>query len=137
MCAWKLIEHRADAGIRVESETLGGLFADAAAGMFFILLEGGIPEGWPASHTIRLDAPDTEQLLVDWLSELLYLFEVKHFIFGSAVFDSISGTELGAGVSGLSYSGTVMGAEVKAVTHHMLEIVRNDTGYSTDIYFDL
>ncbi len=39
--------------------------------------------GTVGEYTIKLEAPDLEQLLVDWLSELLFLNSAKNLVFGS------------------------------------------------------
>lgn len=136
MGSWKLIDHTADVGIRIEAETLEDLFIVAGEGMIAVVFDD-IPDGWPESHRIELTAPDAESLLVDWLSELLYLFEVKRFVFREAAFEKFRNGELKAEVRGIKYSGSIAGTEIKAVTHHLLEIVKIDTLFSTEIYFDL
>jgi SHS2 domain-containing protein len=133
---FEIADHRADVGIRVRGKTLAELFADAAGGMFFVISEQP-PEGWPESHTVELEAMDTEQLLVDWLSELLYLFEVKKFFTIDAEFEFIEPTRLKAKVNGLRTRGMSFDTEVKAVTHHMLSVDRTLNGFETVIYFDL
>lgn len=136
MSPYELVETTADIGIRVYAADLQSFFADAARGMYAVILDEVI-EGWPASHEIELKGPDTEGLLVNWLSELLYLFDVKNFIFSEAEFSELTSKALRATVKGTYFSGTIAGTEIKAVTHHMLEISRTGTGYSATIIFDL
>ncbi|MFA6448720.1 MAG: archease [bacterium] len=133
---FEIVDHRADIGIHVAGETLAELFADAARGMFFVISEQP-PEGWPESHIIELEAPETEQLLVDWLSELLYLLEVKKFFAISPEIELIEPTRIKATVGGMRTRGMSLSAEIKAVTHHMLSVDRTLNGYETTIYFDL
>jgi SHS2 domain-containing protein len=133
---FEIVEHRADVGISVRGETLAELFADAARGMFFVICEQP-PEGWPESHTITIRAADAEQLLVDWLSELLYLFEVKKFFTVAPEIESIETTQLRATVRGAQTRGVSYDTEIKAVTHHLLSIDRTLNGFETIVYFDL
>jgi SHS2 domain-containing protein len=133
---FEIAEHRADVGIRVRGETLAELFADAARGMFYVICEQP-PEGWPESHDVGIEADDIEQLFVDWLSELLYLFEVKKFFASEPEIESIEPTKLKATVKGVRTRGMTCETEIKAVTHHLLSIDRTLNGFETTVYFDL
>ena len=127
---FEIAEHRADVGIRVRGKTLAELFADAARGMFFVICEQP-PEGWPESHSIAIEAADVEQLLVDWLSELLYLFEVKKFFTVAPEIEYIEPTRLSATVKGVRTRGMSCETEVKAVTHHLLSVDSTLNGFET------
>ena len=136
MAPYEIVEHTADEGIRVTAAGLEPFFRDAAAGMFDIMC-GGAVDGWDTQHHVSIQAADLEDLLVDWLSELLYLFEVKKFIFQDAVFDSLHDTALEAKVTGLSFRGRLAGSEIKAVTYHLLDIRRVSGVYEATVFFDL
>lgn len=136
MSPFEIVDHTADIGVRVSAPDLEGLFADSAAGMFHVICEGSAT-GWDAQHRIELTAPDLEDLLVDWLSELLYLFEVRKFVFREAEFESLGETGLAATVRGVNFRGELVGAEIKAVTYHMIDIRRETGGYEVTVYFDL
>jgi SHS2 domain-containing protein len=136
MAPFEIVDHTADVGLHVSGESLGQLFADAASGMFSIISEQP-PEGWPESHDVKLDAPDVESLIADWLSELLYLFEVKKFFTTGAEIKSIGENKLEAAVRGVRLRGVMCGTEIKAVTQHLLSVDRTIDGFETTIYFDL
>ena len=115
-------EHTADIGIKAFGKTLDELFENAAYGMFSVI--AGEREVRPTlEHQIELTDDDTERLLVTFLSELLYLSEVRRQLFSEfkvSIDEGIlratcRGEELGSDLSGL-------GMEVKAVTRHMLEV---------------
>ena len=151
---FEVLEHRADAGIRVSGATVEEVFVSAAAGMFHVISEEP-PPGWDESRKLYMEAGDAAGLLVDWLSELLFLLEVKHFwVTGTSVNiieERIEEKEkdkegkgrgekkyiLEAEVKGLRFSGSFSGTEIKAVTYHKLEIIESAEGYETEIYFDL
>lgn len=136
MSPFEIIGTTADAGIRVAADGVEDFFNDAAKGMFAVMFDSEI-EGWPAEHEITLESPGIESLLIDWLCELLYLFEVKHFIFKSAEFAELNDTTLKCKAAGTVYSGNIIGTEIKAVTHHLLEIGESGGRYETTIIFDL
>ena len=135
MTPYQIIEHTADVGIRVTGPDMETFFLDAARGMFGVISDEPF-EGWDTTHEVSLKAPDIETLLVDWLSELLYLFEVKKLFFSGATFKLLDEHCLQAMISGVNFSGAVTGTEIKAVTYHQLE-VRRDAGFEAVVYFDL
>ena len=90
-------------------------------------------------YDIKLEAPDLEQLLVDFLSELLFLNSAQNLVFG---FFKVELDEkkksLIAHVFGEKYNLTKhkIGSEIKAVTYHMLE-VNNKKPYYVQVIFDI
>ena len=67
----RYIDHTGDAGIVVQAASPVELFRDCALAMFQIIYPGQIDDN-TVQHTISLSAPETDQLLVNWLSELNY-----------------------------------------------------------------
>ncbi len=80
MGTFQAIEHTADKGLEVKASSLPELFATAARGLFTLMIE---PDHYPATEQthIEIEAPDLEMLMVRWLNELLYQFEVRHRLF--------------------------------------------------------
>jgi SHS2 domain-containing protein len=119
---YELIEHTADVGVKAYGTTVAEAFKHAAEGMFDIITdESSIdPVG---EYEIILEAPDLEQLLVDWLSKLLYLNDAQDLVFGKFEV-AISGNHLSSYVYGEKYNKKKhrMGVEIKAVTYHMLQV---------------
>jgi SHS2 domain-containing protein len=80
-----------------------------------------------------------EGLLVAWLSELLYLYEVEGFLTARAAILRLTETELGAELSGEAFEPArhrVTG-HVKAVTYHGLYITHDAAGYRAAIIVDV
>jgi SHS2 domain-containing protein len=86
-----------------------------------------------------LEAPDLEQLFVDFLSELLFLNSAQNLVFG---FFKVELDEKKNGLSAKIFgekfdiSKHKAGTEIKAVTYHMLE-VRNKRPYHVQVLFDI
>jgi SHS2 domain-containing protein len=80
MGKYQILEHTADKGLAVEAESLPDLFETAARGLFRLMID---PDRYPPTEqvAIELHAPDLEALMVKWLNELLYHFEVYHRLF--------------------------------------------------------
>ena len=136
MKAYDLIEHTADVGIKAYGKTISEAFEHAARGMFDIIADSSKVDS-VGEYDIQLEAPDLEQLLVDWLSELLFLNSAKNLVFGSFKIN-IDKNHLSAQVFGEEYdtSKHKMGAEIKAVTYHMLEVNKKKPFY-VKVLFDI
>ena len=136
MKKYDLIDHTADVCIKAYGKTISEAFEHAAVGMFDIITDNSKIDS-VGQYDIQLDAPDLEQLLVDWLSELLFLNGAKNLVFG--IFNiTISDNHLSAKVFGEEFDTTKhkIGAEIKAVTYHMLELKKSEP-YHVQVLFDI
>ena len=138
MKKYEIVEHTADVGIKAFGKTLSEAFENAAKGMFDIITNNSEIES-TGQYDIELEAPDLEQLLIDWLSELLFLNTSQNLVFS---FFKVEIDEkkkrLVAHIFGEKYniSKHKMGVEVKAATYHMLE-VKNKKPYHVQVLFDI
>ena len=69
---YELIDHTADIAIKAYGKSLSEAFENAAKAMFDIITDSSEIES-VGQYDVELEAPDLEQLLVDWLSELLFI----------------------------------------------------------------
>jgi len=140
------LPHTADIKIRVYGDTLSQLFEHALIGMFqsigphalgCVQKDGRLvcPE-LPKEHTIELSAPDKEVLLVDFLSEALYLSDVHNQAYLAATIHNITDTSIKATIYGVEVTGFDV-VELKAVTYHGLVIKQVDDVWQADIVFDI
>ena len=134
---WKFLEHTADIRLEVYGATLEDLFVNAALGFTSILL----PEAALSSQTeieIELKAGSAEELLVDWLRELLFLNQTRKLIMTDARMVAFNETNLFAKVSfAIDSAEAESSFEIKGVTYHGLSIVEKSYGYSARIVFDI
>ena len=138
MKQYELIDHTADVGVKAYGKNLSEAFENAAKGMFDIITDCSEIDS-VGQYDIQLKASDLEQLLVDWLSELLFLNSAKNLVFGFFKVElDEKNNRLSAHVFGESYkfSKHSMGAEIKAVTYHMLE-VKSKKPIHVQVLFDI
>lgn len=76
--AHRFAEHPGEVELELEAASERGIF-EAALGAFGELVGLG-EEGEPVSREVELAADDDALLLVDWLSELVFLAEVEQFV---------------------------------------------------------
>lgn len=133
-----LIDHTADIGIDVFGDTLQELFANAAFALFDIITDlSKVKE--EVKYELEITGIDKEQLLVHWLSELLYLHEVKNLLFKGFYLTDIKDNRLEATACGeaLNESKHVINTEIKAVTYHDMSIIREGHQWRARVIFDL
>ncbi|MEA3407538.1 MAG: archease [Chloroflexota bacterium] len=128
------VEHTADIALHVWGRDLSELFANAAYGMASQLtdIEDVVLTD---EQEIGLEAKDTEILLVDWLSELLYRGERKHHVYVDFEMQKVTEKELQAIARGGPVKAYHRG--IKAVTFSELEVVQTENGYETTVVFDV
>jgi SHS2 domain-containing protein len=73
----ELIEHTADVGLRVWAGSLEDVFAEAAVGLVAMM---GTADGDPVTERVQIESTDVDALFVDWLSEVLFLFEAREIV---------------------------------------------------------
>jgi SHS2 domain-containing protein len=135
---FEVLEHTADAGIVAHGDTLAGLFANAAAGMFALMAD--LDRVRPSEERrIEVKAPDRERLLERWLTELLYYVDAEEMLFSRFEVDEASERRLRARASGepIDRRRHRLHFAVKAVTRHMLEVAPEDGGYRARVLFDI
>jgi len=139
MKAYELIDHTADIGVKAYGKTLEEAFENVAKAMFDIITDSSEIESI-GQFDLNLKAPNIEQLLVDWLSELLYLHSAENLVFGFFKILELDDkkTSLQGRVFGEKFniSKHKIGSEIKAVTYHMLEI-KNKKPYHVQVLFDI
>jgi len=127
------LEHTADWALKVWAPDLPTLLITAARGMYALSGIQTDPNSIQAK-SIQLESTDAEGLLVDFLSELLFLAELEHVAaieFETSVNDSSLIAEIRTG------SIIKIQKEIKAITYHNLKIIRKKDLLETVIIFDV
>jgi len=130
---YEFLYHIADAKFRAFGLTLEEAFGNATLALFNVMIDTSSLEV-SEERNIELTSPDIKMLLVDWLSELLYLFEVDEIIFFEFRIEKIEKVEEGFSLKGIAsgvqidLSNHKFDTQVKAVTLHELEVEQDETG---------
>ena len=135
--SWKLIDHTADIRLEVCGTDLQALFVNAAAALTEILGSG---EAAPAEEDVEVDleSPGLDELMVDWLREILFYNQVRGWILAQSAIKELSDTALKARLSFVLRASEVQPEiEIKAVTYHGLSVEKSHRGYCAKILFDI
>jgi SHS2 domain-containing protein len=133
---YEILEHTADIGVRAYGETLAEVFECTTRALAEIA--GIWHPGSGEEVMIEVESEDLGSLLVDWLSEVLYLEDER-----SAAIAGIEMTRVEHGhVSGAVTlrpldSDPVEGVQIKAVTYHQLLVERAPGGWTARVFFDI
>ena len=136
MKTYELIEHTADVGIRVKGKTLKDLFKNSARVMFGIIVESKAQTPKKEIKIIQ-KAGDLEELLVNWLNELLSLSATKELIFCDFKIKKINENSLEAVAIGNPMKDYKVNVEIKAATYHGLAVKKTIAGWQAEIIFDV
>jgi SHS2 domain-containing protein len=134
----RYLDHPSDIGIEASGATRAEAFANAAAAMISLLVDqsGVVATG---RRTVSLNATDEEQLLVRWLSELLYLYDGQQFVSTEFTFSACTATTIEAVVAGERFDPEKHSArgDIKAVTYHQISVRHDERGCSVRVFLDI
>jgi len=135
---FRILEHPADLGIEAEGKTLRDAFINAAHGLMAIILDPSTVDVHE-TREVKLQSSDRERLLVQWLSEILYLYDGQGFVAKEFDIVRLTDASLEAVVHGerLDLQKHRTRLDVKAVTYHQLEIRDDEHGARVRVFLDI
>jgi SHS2 domain-containing protein len=135
---WEQFDVDADVGVRAWGPTRAEAFAQAALGVFALIV---VPDEVEERERreVRAQAESPETLLVSWLNECLYVHEIEGFVVRRVAVLASSDTI----VHGVLY-GEVLdtrrhrpGTVVKAVTLHRVSVAERDGSHQVSVIVDV
>ena len=135
---FEFLEHTADVGVIARGQTLAEAFVHAAEGMFSVMVNlKGVRE--EEERSLAVEAHDWPSLLVAWLSELVYFSDVDGLVFKRFEIREMEPYSLRATAYGerIDRQRHELGAGVKAITRHMLEVDEEEDGYRVQVLLDI
>jgi len=134
---FEIIEHTADIGIRAYGSDMNEAFVNAARAMFSLIAD---PDkvNMTLFRDIEVTAPDREILLVEWLNELIFIFDTEQLLFKKFDIMSLNDTGLIARCFGekVDKSRHELKMGIKSVTYHMLKVEKN-INYQVQVLLDI
>lgn len=135
---YEIIDHTADVGLRVHGGHLAHVFEKAALGFYDLMVSLTAIEARQVRH-VRVEAETLDELLVRWLSELLYLFDVAGFL-GRKVHVVLEPQwRLDATVHGEVFDPQRHELKLlyKAVTYHRASVEFSDGSWTAQVILDI
>lgn len=135
---YEIVDHTADVGIRVQGRDLAEVFEKAALA-FYDLMVGLDAVERRQRREVSVEAEALDEVLVQWLDELLYLFDVEGFL-GKALRVALSPSwGLTATVYGETFDPDRHRVKLlyKAVTYHKASVAFADGMWWAQVIFDI
>lgn len=146
MLDYEIVPHTADLKIYAYGITFEELFRNALKGMFSsikprsasITYNDDTPtiKQFTTERAIAVHSTDRETLLIDFLSECLYLSDTHNEAYFDARFTTFDEAELSGTIFGVKIEGFEV-VEIKAVTYHDLAFEQIDGVWRATIVFDI
>ena len=134
---YEVISHTADTGIVAYGITPEELFENAAWGMFDLMFD--LAQLEPVRDVPVVAAGDAvEELLVNWLSELLFHAEILDLALCYFTVDRLEEGGVQGSAGGTPVADVALrGPPIKAVTYHELTVMENLDRWWARIIFDV
>jgi SHS2 domain-containing protein len=144
MPKYKFFEHTADIGVEISGRTKKELFANAASALFDVLIENNDSKSKTAKivqrrqKIITMDGVDVEDLLINFLREILYLFNGTGWVVEHCKIMECGNKRLKARLMGEPYNKKhSIKSEIKAVTYSGLSVEKQKSGWRARVIFDV
>lgn len=124
-------------GLEAWGPDLSEVYRLAALGLTSVLVDPGSVAA-REQRTVSINGSDSENLLVRWLSEILYLYDGQRFLL-SDVEIRLQGSELKATLKGerVDSDRHRFRTDVKAVTYHQLQIAFEKGVWTARVFLDI
>lgn len=135
------LDHTADIAMRARGTDIASLLRNAARGMMW-LMTGPLPEEIvdqaSEERILTVSAPALDELLRQWLSELIYLVATERVVPVDFVILEADEHRLEARVRSAALTDEIAtnASEIKAVTWHGLRVERGEDGFVAEVVFD-
>jgi SHS2 domain-containing protein len=133
-------EHTADLGLRIFATDLPDLFRTAGEALFDVIVANRGDVQVVETELVSLKAESTEDLLIEWLNELIFRSETRHRLYTrfDVALDE-GGRQLEATIGGeaIDRGRHVLDHEVKAATRHELLVRQVDGGWVAEVIVDI
>ena len=134
----EIFEHTADIGLRMTADTLPELFVEAGRGLMGLMVDNALEAKPLVEIPLVITGYNHEELLADWLSEVLYLFEVRHLVLSDfAVKVTAEGIQAVVKGEMLDRQRHRVAHEVKAVTYHRLRVEHVGGQWVAEVILDI
>ena len=135
---YSLFSHTADLGMTVTGHSCDELFRNAGLALMELLVNSKpcYPE---RKLEVSLYGNDLPDLMVKWLSEILYLFEGERVIVTEISINSIRSNKITSTLSVTKFDNEHLEIlrEIKAVTYHQIEVTEKKGLWTARVIFDL
>ncbi len=132
---YKYLEHTADIKFQAFGKTIEEAFKNSALAMFNSMHDGKIKEN--KDFKIKVQGKDNEALLYNFLEELLFLFDSKHFFLNKVKNIKIKNNKLTAEITGDNAENYEIHIDIKAITYHEMFVKKQGNKWVVQVVLDV
>lgn len=138
MKPYKTFDHTADLGLSITGRSEDELYANAAVAVFDVITDLGRVEAREARR-ISVEGDSPEDLLINFLREILYLYNGERWLLKEIRVTKRNEKELEAEARGepLDTQKHEICKEIKAVTYHQARVRQAPKGWEARVIFDV
>ena len=130
---YQQVEHTADLALSIWAPDYGALLEQGACALVDIMTEGALIDG-QLEREVAIEAMDREDLLVQWLNEVIFLAVTERFTVARAELQ-LDGARLTGRLFGAE--GAELKGELKSATYHGLELTEQDGAARAFVVIDV
>jgi len=135
---YRFIDHTGDLGVEIFGQSLPQLFQHAAEAFTEIVTD---PKTVLAKETreIFLQADSTDNLLIRWLNEFVYMFDTRGLLFADVEIQRVDEGQIRAKVRGEPFDENrhEIRTIIKSATYHQLKVSRKDGIWKALVILDI
>jgi SHS2 domain-containing protein len=138
MQPFRVLEHTADVGFEAFGATREEVFANAASALMYLMVETESVER-RQELPLRAEGSDLPSLLVNWLSEVVYLCDAESWLFRDFAVDDLTDHSVVGKARGEKFDRKrhQLKLLVKAITYHQLDMRETGQGWRAQVYVDI
>jgi SHS2 domain-containing protein len=135
---FEILEHPSDLGIQAHGNSMQEIFRNAAHGLISVIAGASRIES-RLERKVTIQSLDRENLMVRWLTEILYLYDAEKFLTADVKFETLTDVSLQARLFGELYNASnhELKLDVKAITYHQLMIEDHDGDWIARVFVDI
>ncbi len=136
--AFHILEHTADVGFEAFGSTRQEVFENAARALFHLIADPDSIE--PRQEVpLQVTAANPPDLLVNWLSEILYLHDAELWLFRDFELQALDDHAASGRAWGEKFDRArhQTHLQIKAVTYHQLSLEQRSGSWRAQVYVDI
>jgi SHS2 domain-containing protein len=135
---YTVFDHTADMGLEIYGSDEKELFVNAAFALFDSMTDMGRVKK-TVIHSFNVEGVDREDLLVNFLRDMLALYNGEGLLVKEVTVDFFTGRRLAGTVAGEHFDSSIhrIKMEIKAVTYHMLLVEETSRGWRGRVICDV
>jgi SHS2 domain-containing protein len=135
---YTVFDHTADLGLEIYGADAADLFANAVRAVVEMMIGSATVDTVETRH-FAVEGSDWEDLLVNFLREILFMFNGEGFVPGECVISEIDDRHAAGHVAGEPFNPAKhqVSMEIKAVTYHRIAVRRTGRGWQGRVIFDV